>query len=164
MAIRTALPDDLAAIVRLRTTFVAGVRGIEAVDLAPEFVATTETFLRDRATAGRLHSWLATDTDDGPAVGLVSVLVTDAPPLPEELRSTEGYIVNMFVEPGSRRRGHARALLDTVVDAAPALGLRRLWLHSTDDGRPLYEETGFASDPRWMARRLPLPGAPEIRT
>lgn len=164
MAIRPASPGDLAEIVRLRIAFIADVRGVEVAALAPEFATTTEAFLRDRAGAGRLHSWLAAEAHDGPAVGLVSVLVTDAPPLPEELRSIEGYVVNMFVEPASRRRGHARGLLDAVVAAAPALGLRRLWLHSTDDGRPLYEASGFSSDPRWMARRLPLPGAPDIRT
>jgi GNAT superfamily N-acetyltransferase len=164
VAVRPASPDDLAEVVRLRIAFIADVRGVDVATLAPEFATTTDEFLRDRAHAGRLHSWLATASEGGPAVGLVSVLVTDAPPLPEELRSIEGYVVNMFVEPEARRRGHGRALLDAVLTAAPGFGLRRLWLHSTDDGRPLYEATGFASDPRWMARRLPLPGAPEIRT
>lgn len=160
--VRPASSGETEEVVRLRSAFVADVRDRAPDDLGDEFLEATERFVRDRAGAGRLRSWFA--ERDGDLVGVVSVLVTDAAPLPEDLRSREGYVINMYVDPAVRGRGIARSLLDAVLTDALGSDLRRVYLHATDDGRPLYEATGFASDPRWMALRLPLPGAPEIPT
>lgn len=153
--IRQAAVDDLDTLARLRMQFIADVRQVDPADLSVEFATSTRAFIRDRFVAGTLHSWLAEDGGGGP-VGVVSVLVTDAPPLPEEPRTLEGYVLNMYVRPEARGRGVARSLLRQVVEAAPTFGFRRLYLYSTDAGRPLYRNTGFTSDDRWMARHLPL--------
>ena len=110
-------------------------------------------FLADVAGRGRLASWLA--SVDGVHVGAVSVIVQDVPPLPERLPGREGYIVNMYVEPAHRGAGIGRALMDALVAAGPALGLRGFFLHATEQGRPLYESVGFVDDPRIMLLRLP---------
>jgi len=154
MRIRRATADDLETLALLRLAFIADVRQVDIADLSPEFGAVTRAFLQDRFRAGRLHSWLA---EEGPRpIGLVSVVVADGPPLPEEHRSLEGYVINMYVPPDARGRGVARSLLDEVVARAPSFGFRRLYLYATDAGLPLYRNTGFTTDQRWMALRLPL--------
>ena len=45
----------------------------------------------------------------GDVLGIVSVLVNDVPPLPEDPRSREGYIINEYVKPAARSRGVGRA-------------------------------------------------------
>ena len=65
--------------------------------------------------------------------------------------------MNMYVGPAHRRRGIAQALLDEVIAAAPDLGLRGLFLHTTTEGRPVYEAAGFVDDPRVML--LPTDGS-----
>ena len=87
-------------------------------------------------------------------VGLASLLTSDAPPRPEELRSVDGYLVNMHVTPSQRRRGIARQLLEACLPAAPDLGVRRVVLHATGDGRPLYTSHGFADTEGWMERLM----------
>ena len=145
---------DLETVLRLRLAFVAEFRELAPDDLAPEFVDATRAYLVDVEARDRIRSWVA--ELDGDPVGLVSVLTEDAPPLPEELRAREGYIVNMYVAPVARKQGLARRLLQATLDAAPEEGWRRIYLYATDAGRPLYDQTGFASDDRWMSLRLPF--------
>ena len=76
------------------------------------------------------------------------------PPLPEDARTLEGYLVNMYVKPEHRLRGIGKALLDECLADARASGLRRLNLHATDAARPLYHQVGFTSNDRWMELRL----------
>jgi GNAT superfamily N-acetyltransferase len=155
-AIRLATSDDTADVLRLRLAFLADIRGVEPSSFEPGFVAVTRTYLADVERQGRIRSWLA-ETSAGSAVGVASVLRNDAPPLPEQHLAHEGYLVNLWVAPGARRQGVARALLQTAIDDAPGWGIRRLYLHATDDGRPLYEQTGFVPDARWMGLRLARP-------
>ena len=87
-------------------------------------------------------------------MGVVTVVLLDLPPRPEDANGVEGYIVNMYVEPSRRRRGIGQQLLERCLDAARQLSVRRLLLYATDDGRPLYASMGFAPNPNWV--ELPL--------
>lgn len=154
--IRLATDDDRAEVVRLRLAFIADVRGVDPSSFDAAFVDVTRAYLDDVTALGRIRTWLAELPGRG-AVGVISLLRNDAPPLPERHLAHEGYVVNLWVTPTARRHGIARALLQTAIDDAPSWGLRRLYLHATEDGRPLYEETGFVADARWMGLRLPGP-------
>ncbi len=93
-------------------------------------------------------SWLA-EADDAP-VGLVSVVVHEVPPRPDDVRTREGLVVNMFVRTAHRRQGIGRLLLGACLRGARGLGLRRLNLYATPDGRPLYADRGFVTRDNWM--------------
>lgn len=153
MEIRPATDDDLDALIALRLAFIAEVRAVAPEDFDEAFLEATRAFVADLVGQGRLHSWFALDAAGRP-VGVVSVIVNDAPPLPEVLARAEGYVVNMYVEPEARSQGVGRALLGAAHTAGPSLGLRRLYLYTTDDGRPLYESLGYRPDARWMGTRL----------
>jgi GNAT superfamily N-acetyltransferase len=60
-------------------------------------------------------------------------------------------VVNVYTEPHWRRRGIARALMDTLMHWSAAEGFDRLVLHASDTGRPLYASLGFVSsnEMRW---------------
>ena len=49
----------------------------------------------------------------------------------------------MFTDAAHRRRGLARRLMETMLEWCRAEGMRFLYLHASDDGRPLYESLGF---------------------
>ena len=59
------------------------------------------------------------------------------------LNGRVGWIGSVWVEPGWRRRGIARALTQATMDAADDGGCRTLVLVATKEGRPLYEQLGF---------------------
>jgi GNAT superfamily N-acetyltransferase len=54
------------------------------------------------------------------------------------------YIALVATEPDCHRRGYAEAVMRTAIDrAVAAFGPRRLWLHASDMGRPVYAAMGF---------------------
>ena len=55
----------------------------------------------------------------------------------------EALIANMWTEPEHRRRGLARHLLGVMLGWCREQGIRRVVLHASNDGRPLYEQVGF---------------------
>ena len=56
----------------------------------------------------------------------------------------------MWVEEEHRRRGIGEALLQRLLSDRDEIGIRRLVLHATEQGRTLYERFGFAPNPDWM--------------
>jgi GNAT superfamily N-acetyltransferase len=154
--IRRDSADDLDLLCRMRLAFLADHRGVDVESLGEDLAAATRAVIAAGQAAGTMLSWLAEDDDR--AVGLVSLLLLQMPPRPVDVRTAEGYVINMYVEPAARRGGVGRALLGACVTAARARGLRRLLLHATDDGRPLYEGVGFAPNDAWMEMPLPEEG------
>ena len=159
MHVRLAGTEDLDAVCTLRVRFMAEHRGLRPDDFPPDFEPRTRDFLERHARARTIRSWLA--DDDGVPVGVVSMLLLDMAPMPDDPRSTDGYLINMYVDPVRRGAGVGRQLLDVCIAEAIELGVHRLLLSTTPDGRPLYESAGFAADGDWLDRRLPRsPGQP----
>jgi GNAT superfamily N-acetyltransferase len=150
--IREAGGADLDLVSRMRLAFLADHREVEPEALAGDVTARTRRFLEAKQATGELRSWVAEDGDC--CLGIVSLQLIELPPRPDEPRTWEGYVINMYVRPDHRRAGVGRALFDACLNGATALGLRRLFLHATDDGRPLYEAAGFRSSDRWMELAL----------
>ena len=96
----------------------------DSVGFTPGFHEATRRFVGRSHADGTMVSWLA-EADDAP-VGLVSVVVHEVPPRPDDVRTCEGLVVNMFVRhrpsPAGDRSPAPRGLLR----GARGLGLRRL--------------------------------------
>jgi len=152
MLIRRADPGDLDLVTSLRLDFIVDVRRLDRPSLDGRFADETALFVQRGHADGTLHSWLA--EEDDAVAGLASMVLHTVPPRPEEPRCREGYLINMFVTPPFRRRGVARLLLDRVRADAEAMDLRRLVLHFTAEGKPLYDKAGFVDDANWL--QLPL--------
>jgi GNAT superfamily N-acetyltransferase len=102
---------------------------------------------------GRFHGWVA--EADGRLVGTAGLVVHEAPPTARNPSGREGYVMNMFTRPEWRRRGIARALIRAVSDFLRKQGIAQVSLHATPDGRPLYEQEGFADSHEmrlWLGR------------
>lgn len=91
--------------------------------------------------------WVATTHDGRPeqrVVGSVALLDLSATPKGAGL----GVIRKMFVAADQRGSGLAQSLLDTLFDHARNVGLRELWLGTTEKFRAahrFYERNGFAA-------------------
>jgi ribosomal protein S18 acetylase RimI-like enzyme len=147
VTVRAATVEDLETVVSLRVDFLGAVRG---PDFRPSdgFVERTRSFVMAEHHGGRLHTWIAEEGSE--PVGIVSVLLWSRPPQPEDARTTEAYIINMYVPPAHQRQGIGRRLLDCCLESAEELGIRKFLLHSTDEGQALYESSGFAPKVNWM--------------
>jgi GNAT superfamily N-acetyltransferase len=72
----------------------------------------------------------------------------------------EGLIVSMWTDPAHRRRGLASQVLDAIVAWSRRHGVRRLTLHASEAGRPLYERYGFRATNEMRLELPPLPADP----
>ncbi len=101
-----------------------------------------EPWVAQAITDGKYIGWLT--EDDGKVVAGAGLLLLDWPPHPLDPRSTHrGYLLNVYVEPGYRRRHLASNLIELALAEARRRGIRVVALHSTDEARRLYEATGF---------------------
>ncbi len=153
MRIRVADPRDVDVLCFLRTEFIAEHRGLVTAELSRQFVAETRRFFERAIHDGTVVSWLA--EKEGTAVGLVSVLLQNAPPQPGDSRSVEGMIINMFVIRSERGRGIGGSLLRSCLAAGPDYGIRKFNLYATEAGRALYLKEGFSTPDSWMELHLP---------
>ncbi len=81
--------------------------------------------------------------DDGKVVCSGAGWLDEHLPSPYLLSGTRGHIASMSTDPDYRRRGYARDVFQALMDWFHSLGIARVDLRATEDGRPLYEDFGF---------------------
>ena len=141
--IRPAVTEDLEAIVRHRRRMFEDMGFTDRQALDTMLAISTPLILRC-VIDGTYRGWLVETSGDGIVAG-GGVIILQFQPHPIDPRPQRAWVVNMFTEPEHRRRGLARRLMKTMVEWCSAEGMRFLYLHASDDGRPLYESMGFKS-------------------
>lgn len=81
---------------------------------------------------------------DGHLAAIGSLCLFSRIPYQENLTGQEGYILNIFTSKNYRKQGMANQILDAIIDEAKERGVRRLWLSSSDQGKPIYLDKGFS--------------------
>ena len=94
-----------------------------------------------RRREGSFRAWLA--CDQGRVIAGGAVVITAWPAHPYDLACRRATILNVYTEPGYRRRGIARQIMQTMISWCKQEGLARLTLHASEEGRRLYESLGF---------------------
>jgi GNAT superfamily N-acetyltransferase len=101
----------------------------------------TSDYLQKAIPGGFFRAWLAQDSKRVIAGG--AVVISAWPAHPYDLECRRVTILNVYTEPGYRRRGIARSLMETMIAWCKKEGFARVTLHASDDGQPLYESLGF---------------------
>jgi GNAT superfamily N-acetyltransferase len=143
--IRLATLEDVETLVRLRTTFLEEVGNFAVgVDIRAVSEAFRNYLLR-KLPAGEFLAWVA--EEEGEINATSGLVFFERPPNGASPSGLEAYVMNMYTRPAWRGRGLATALLDAAILHVKRTDARRVWLHATDAGRPVYERAGFvASD------------------
>ena len=139
--IRAATPADAAVIThhRRRMFVDAGRQDNRVLDVMAEYF---KPWVEIRLADGRYLGWLT--SENGTVVAGAGLIVLDWPPHPLDPRQDKrGYLLNVYVEPEHRRKKLASQLIDQALAEARKQKIRVVALHSTDEGRPLYESNGF---------------------
>ncbi len=153
LRLRRAVRNDLPVIRDLRLAFDKELLG---GDLPPDRVGPHRTqvtdYLATHIDGDVYRVWVA--EEDGRIVAMGGLVLVDRPPHPRSRRTGEGFVVNVYTLPRWRGRGVGRAVMDALVADARTLGLRRVYLRTSDDGRSLYERMGFQDPGNYLSLDL----------
>lgn len=161
--IRLAGPTDATTLAAHRVAMFRAM-GRTTPETEPALFEHSIGALRTALESGEYVGWVAEDGEAGPIVGGGGVQLRPLLPRPDPegrrlLLGREGLVLNVFVEPGHRRRGIARRLMEAILAWAPGAGIVRMVLHASDEGRPLYQDLGFtASNEMYFAPGFPPDG------
>ena len=142
--IRPATAGDLAEVLRHRRRMFEemGYRDPRALET---MLAISSGLIGRGLEDGSYRGWLA-ESADGRVVAGGGIIILAFQPHPMDPRPERAWIVNMFTEPEYQKRGLARRLVQEMIDWSRANGLRHLYLHASETGRPLYESMGFIAN------------------
>lgn len=115
-----------------------GYRDAAVLEDVEEF---SREYFEEAVRSGSYRAWLA--EENGQVVGGGGIVVAAWPGYPGEIHAKRAWILNMYTEPGARRRGVAKRLVEVMIEWCRAKGFSAVFLHASAAGRPLYETIGF---------------------
>lgn len=145
--VRQAGEGDIAELVRLRALLFETLGGDYFNPASADGhwrVAFADT-LRERLAADGTRI-LVVDGDSGLAACGIAV-VDQWFPGPHNRTGRVGHVIGMITDPAYRRRGHARAIMEGLLDWFRACDASRVDLYASHEGAPLYRDLGFVDHP-----------------
>jgi ribosomal protein S18 acetylase RimI-like enzyme len=140
---RTATASDAALITAHRHAMFAEMGRGDAVTLA-EMSRNFEPWVVQMIEAGKYVGWIVEDA--AKIAASAGFFQLEWPPHPlDPIGHHRGYLLNFWVDPGYRRLGLARSLVQRALTEAQQRKIRIVALHASDAGRPVYEAMGFSA-------------------
>ncbi|MCH5225797.1 MAG: GNAT family N-acetyltransferase [Muribaculaceae bacterium] len=87
---------------------------------------------------------------EGYEAGCGSICLTEELPSPDNPSGRCAYLMNIYVRAPFREHGVAHAIVTRLVEEARLRGCQKIYLETTDAGRPVYESLGFRDLPDMM--------------
>jgi len=138
--IRRATVDDLDTAVDLRMAFLREMKP-DVVEWEP-ILEATRRYVAAKLPAGEFMVWFA--EEQGQVVGTGGLVFFHRPPTSvSSLAGLHAYALNMYTLPAWRGRGIATTLLHHMIEYVKTTPARRISLHASEVGRPIYERLGF---------------------
>jgi len=100
-----------------------------------------ENFFRKRLADGTLIHYLA--EKDGQAIASGAVIFYDFPPSYTNPKGQWAYFGNMYTVSAYRGQGIAKTLLNLLAEEVKLAGVQKIWLATSEMGRPVYKKFGF---------------------
>ncbi len=87
---------------------------------------------------------------DGEKCGCGAVCFTDELPSPDNPSGRCAYLMNIYVREAFRKHGLAHKIVSHLIQESKRCGCGKIYLETTDDGRPVYQSLGFRDLPDIM--------------
>ena len=140
--------SDLDTFISMRITQLREEGATEDMDLVPALKDYYNRHLAD----GTFVSWLALDGEK--IIGTSGMSFVEKPPYFSCPTGRIGLLSSMFTDPGYRRMGIAKELLDRVVNEAREYGCGAVHITASDMGVKLYTAYGFVHNGNFMQYKL----------
>lgn len=145
---RRLTKDDLDTFIDMRIRQLREEGATEDIDLIPPLRDYYDRHMSD----GTFVSWLALDKDK--IIGTSGMSFVEKPPYFGCPSGRIGLLSSMFTDPGYRRMGIAKELLNRVVEEARAYGCGAVHITASDMGVKLYTAYGFVHNNNFMQYKL----------
>ena len=145
---RKLTAEDLDTFISMRINQLREEGATEDIDLVPALKDYYNRHLAD----GTFVSWLALDGEK--IIGTSGMSFVEKPPYFSCPTGRIGLLSSMFTDPGYRRMGIARELLDRVVNEAREYGCGAVHITASDMGVKLYTAYGFVHNGNFMQYKL----------
>ncbi len=89
-------------------------------------------------------------SEGGEDCGCGAVCFTEELPSPDNPGGRCAYLMNIYVREAHRNRGLAHRIVAHLIDVAKERGCEKIYLETTDDGKPVYTSLGFRDLPGMM--------------
>ncbi|CAL1521333.1 GNAT family N-acetyltransferase [Chitinophaga sp. MM2321] len=144
---------DISQVTHLRLQFLKEV--YPKADLSQDSVLIDQltAYMSEHLPKGDFVNWFAEHT--GKAVASAGIVFYNQPPLYHNMEGKVAYILNVYTLPHYRRKGIAKVLLDKIMEEARQRNVGKVSLHTSADGRALYEQLGFLASDSEMTFQLP---------
>ncbi|MFL6123003.1 GNAT family N-acetyltransferase [Actinophytocola sp.] len=140
--VRRAVAGDVAELVRLRALL------FEAIEVSGEngWRESLAGVLAEQVAAEGTRI-LVVDGDAGGVAACGVGAVEQRLPGPRAHNGRVGQVYGVVTDPGYRRCGHSRAILECLLGWFRERGVARVDLHASREGEPLYRALGFVDHP-----------------
>ena len=141
ITIREAAPSESAVILHHRRSMFRDMDEgtVEELD---RMVEVARPWLAQALADRSYRHWLALDCS-GQVAGGGGVLLCPWPPSPQFPCTQRAVILNIYTEPEFRKLGIARQIMQAILEWLQQQGFRAVNLHTSKEGRHLYEKLGF---------------------
>jgi GNAT superfamily N-acetyltransferase len=152
VAIRLATVADTERLIELRVALLRESGDLAADADAGPLGAALRDYLARALPTGEFLAWVA--EVDGVIVAASGLNLLQRIPSPGNLSGRTAYVMNMYTVADWRGRGIATALFGEILAHVRRLGVERVWLRATADGRRIYRRFGFVDAVDDMELRL----------
>ena len=139
MQYRRATVNDIDAFVKNRMEFVAQIKNVSDVDA---FERSTKQYLAEYIDSDNVIIFIAIENNQ--IVASCMACIFNTAPLPSCLSGKTAEILNIYTLGAYRKKGHARKLLEMLLNELKNIGVEKVLLEYTADGLSLYEKMGFS--------------------
>lgn len=144
--------EQIDAIIDLRLALLKEVGELHSSEEEQLLAASTREYLQHALSNREFISYIA--EIDGKPASISGMALFKRPSYPENPQGLEAYILNMYTLPEYRGKGLAGKLLECCIEESKQSGVKRIWLHATEAGEPLYAKMGFIKKNNEMEKFL----------
>ncbi|XRG77082.1 GNAT family N-acetyltransferase [Rossellomorea sp. GAMAL-10_SWC] len=135
--------EHIEQVISLRLKLLNELEELKSLEEEKLIETSTREYLNTALSKNEFISYMA--ENNGVPVSISGMVLFKRPPYLENLQGIEAYILNMYTVNEFRGNGLARRLLEKCIDECKKNGVKRVWLHASEDGRPLYKKMGFTN-------------------
>jgi ribosomal protein S18 acetylase RimI-like enzyme len=138
---RAATLEDIPSLVDLRFMNILEEKGVDPNQRTAEFEKSVHDYFTENISNGTYFG--AVCEHDGQLVSTNGLVIYRKPPAFKGTTGVVGYLTNVYTLPEFRGRGLAGELTKLLIAHAEKIGVNKIHLGTTEDGRRLYEKFGF---------------------